>query len=98
MARAPLTNAEKVKVAAGKKRVNDSLAKLPERMIDILNADRSAASPHQLLTRFTRARVETRALAALLIEKGIFTEVEYNEALADATEAEVTRLATGDPE
>lgn len=53
MAKSPLTNAEKIKVTAGKKRVNDSLAQVPERMIAILNADRSAASPHQLLTRFT---------------------------------------------
>jgi hypothetical protein len=98
MARAPLNAADKLRVAGAVKRRKDAIGTLPDRMIDILNADRSAAAPHRLLARFTQARVEASALAALLIEKGLITEVEYNAALADAAEAEVARLQTGEPE
>lgn len=48
-------------------------------------------SPKHLRTGVNLALVDSAALAKLLINKGVFTEVEYHEALADATEAEQRR-------
>jgi len=44
-----------------------------------------------LRTGVNMALVDCAALAKLLLEKQVFTEVEYYEALAEATEAEQHR-------
>lgn len=46
-------------------------------------------SPKHLRTGINSAMVDSSALATLLIAKGIFTEEEYIEAVADAMEREL---------
>lgn len=48
----------------------------------------SACSPKMLRTGVNMAMIESGVLAKLLITKGVFTEEEYLEALAEGTEAE----------
>lgn len=50
-----------------------------------------AAEPKHLRVGIDTAKVEQGALARLLIAKGVFTEVEYTEAMADAAWEEVDR-------
>lgn len=48
-----------------------------------------ATSPKHLRVGVNSAMTEQRALATLLIERGLFTAEEYAKAMADAMEAEV---------
>jgi hypothetical protein len=50
-----------------------------------------AHSPKHLRTGVNSAMVNAEAIATLLITKGIITELEYVEALADAAERELAR-------
>lgn len=52
------------------------------------------ADPKQLRVGVNVALVEASAVAKLLMDRGIFTEAEYFEALADAHEAEKKRYET----
>lgn len=53
-----------------------------------MDHDPGETSPKHLRVGVNSAMVETSALALLLIEKGVFTMVEYRTALAEAMERE----------
>jgi hypothetical protein len=55
------------------------------------SGSRGAATPKQLRVGVNSALVNDAALATLLIAKGIITQAEYMDALADAAEAEQAR-------
>lgn len=54
-----------------------------------MQKDPNDCSPKHLRVGVNSALVETSALASILMAKGIFTETEYREALADFMEREV---------
>lgn len=56
-------------------------------------ADMAAVAPKHLRVGINSAHVTDAALAALLMEKGIFTREEYGTAVADAMERERDRCA-----
>lgn len=53
-----------------------------------VSGDRAGATPKHLRTGINSCLVDSSAVAGLLIKKGIFTESEYFEAIADAAERE----------
>jgi len=53
--------------------------------------DPKTGSPKNVRNGLDMAMVEHGAVVALLIKKGVFTRLEYAEALADATETEKAR-------
>lgn len=56
-----------------------------------MNFNSDPTSPKHLRVGVNTSKVDQSALVKLLINKGIFTEIEYEEALADAMEAEKRR-------
>jgi len=57
----------------------------------IVEKDPRTGSPKHVRNGIDMAMVEHGAVVALLVKKGVFTRVEYAEALADATETEKAR-------
>ena len=59
----------------------------------LFNMERGARShePKHLRTGLDMRAADAAGLARLLIKKGVFTELEYIEAMADAAEEEVAR-------
>jgi hypothetical protein len=53
--------------------------------------DNSQAAPKHLRVGINSAMVEHSAVVRLLLKKGVFTEVEYYEALCEVMEEEVQR-------
>jgi len=58
----------------------------------LLHRDPTLAEPKHVRVGIDTAKAEQGGLARLLIHKGIFTEVEYFEAMAEAMEQEKARL------
>lgn len=56
-----------------------------------LEYDSKSGTPKHLRVGVNSAMVNDDAVARLLIAKGVFTEVEYHEAVADAMDREVKR-------
>ena len=54
-----------------------------------MNYDSSETTPKHLRVGVNSAMVETGALAKLLMEKGVFTEEEYYQALVEVMQNEV---------
>lgn len=85
MVNEPKTDAEKI--AAAKQRYACALRAMQSGVA--ATSEARARSPKHLRVGVNSALVDSGALAALLIAKGVITEVEYAEALAFGMEREV---------
>lgn len=83
--------ADEFRIAMAKERYQATAHAMQSGVAFSMANDPTETTPKHLRVGINSAMVEHSALVGLLIKKGLITEVEYYEALADSMEAEAKR-------
>lgn len=84
-------DADRQRIAAAVQRYLAAVHAVQSGVALMMHMNSRIADPKHLRVGIDTAKFEQGALVKLLIDRGVFTEAEYTEAVADAAEAEVRR-------